>query len=170
MTKDTAQDQARAQYESIQELLAAASMDWDRYQELIDMRDEHEMDMREATSPRPFNAVHPNEAEELADMEDIALAADVTSEDEAQTRIYEDPLSVQVRSDWTDPGATMVAGEFMILLCTGGPAVRIVGELDDNGDPARAWMEFQDWGTPWTRYGAASQDELVRYASYFFQS
>ena len=40
--------------------------------------------------------------------------------------------------------------EFEILLCTGGPACRIVGDLDESCQPSSARIEHQDWGTPWT--------------------
>lgn len=63
--------------------------------------------------------------------------------------VKEDPLHVQVRSDWHDLGDTPEAAEFNILLCTGGPAVRILGELRDE----RVYscrLQHQDWGTPWT--------------------
>ncbi|MDR6858912.1 hypothetical protein J2W96_005244 [Variovorax guangxiensis] len=39
--------------------------------------------------------------------------------------------------------------EFEILLCTGGPTVRIVGDLDHHGEPDRARIEYQDWFEPW---------------------
>jgi hypothetical protein len=39
--------------------------------------------------------------------------------------------------------------EFMILLCTGGPAVRIRGELDRYSEPEKPRIEYQDWFTPW---------------------
>lgn len=76
----------------------------------------------------------------------------------AQTRIHEDALSVEVRSDWYDPcsqtKAHLVAArepaEFRILLCTGGPACQIRGTLSEHGEPASAQLEVQDWGTPWT--------------------
>ena len=65
----------------------------------------------------------------------------------------ESPLSVEVRSGWYDPCVGSDGPEeFCILLSTGGPALRIVGELNDWAEPARCWMEHQDWGTPWTRY------------------
>lgn len=105
--------------------------------------------------------------EELADL--IKDAGDCESEEDARERIQEDPLSVQVRSCWCSPGEEMKACEFEILLCTGGPAVRIRGELDQFNEPYRAWLEYQDWGTPWQRYfdedtGCA----LVEYASHFY--
>ena len=104
-------------------------------------------------------------AEELAELEDAA--GECTDEDEARQIIQEDPLEVQVRSDWTNPGDPLEAGEFMILLCTGGPAVRIVGELN-RGEPCRAWLEYQDWGTGWTQWFGASSDTLCKYAANFF--
>lgn len=75
-------------------------------------------------------------------------------EDAARRTIQEDPLSVEVRTGWHAPGTTseQTPEEFMILLCTGGPAVRLMGELDQHGCPDRVWMEHQDWGTPWTEY------------------
>ena len=36
---------------------------------------------------------------------------------------------MQVRSDWHDLGEAPDNAEFCILLCTGGPAVRITGSL-----------------------------------------
>ena len=57
--------------------------------------------------------------------------------------------------------------EFCILLSTGGPASRIRGELD-NGEPCRAWLEVQDWGTPWTQYFDIEQDTLLAYARCFY--
>lgn len=79
------------------------------------------------------------------------IANDCESEDEAQERIRQDALEVKVRSEWHYPGDEDVKpDQFYILLCTGGPAIRIIGELDEYGQPVRAWLEYQDWGTPWT--------------------
>lgn len=97
-----------------------------------------------------------------------AAAGDCADEEEeARQRIQDDPLSVEVRSDWTNPGEPLEPSEFMILLCTGGPSVRIVGELN-LGEPCRAWLEYQDWGTPWTRYFGTDSDTLCQYASQFY--
>jgi len=68
----------------------------------------------------------------------------------ARQRIMEDALSVQVRSGWYTPGAEQKAAEYEILLCTGGPACRIVGKLSEHGEPDTASMEVQDWFQPWT--------------------
>jgi len=70
--------------------------------------------------------------------------------DEAEARIHEDPLSIEIRGDWYLLGEqTAEPMEFRILLCTGGPAVRIQGELNGHREPEDACIEFQDWGTPW---------------------
>lgn len=61
----------------------------------------------------------------------------------------ESALSVEVRSGWQTPDSPLDPEEFQILLTTGGPALRLVGELDGS-EPARCWFEVQDWGTPWT--------------------
>lgn len=63
---------------------------------------------------------------------------DATEEDHeaAERAIHEDALSVEVRSGWYVPGARDAdtkPAEYRILLCTGGPAVQIVGGL------VRAW-------------------------------
>ena len=87
------------------------------------------------------------------------------NEEEAQEAISEDPLSVEVRSGWQNPVEKLEPEEFEILLCTGGPAVRIIGDLD-NGEPYRARIEYQDWGTPWTEYFPTSEEReaLLEYA------
>ena len=63
----------------------------------------------------------------------------------------------------------MTSAEYKITLCTGGPAVRIVGELD-NGYPHSASLEYQDWGTPWTAYWLKEEEEeiLLEYAQCFY--
>lgn len=92
------------------------------------------------------------------------------NEDEARERIQEDPLSVEVRSDWHRPGDAATLGEYLILLCTGGPACRIIGELSEHGEPTTARLEHQDWFTPWTEYRLDSEEEaiLLRYANCFY--
>lgn len=173
-----AEQQAAAQYESIVSMLDALDVDYDRLEELKDERQELAeavTDTAEHAETNPAAAM--DAAFELAEwdkdnadeLEELAAAAgECTDEDEARDRINEDPLEVQVRSDWANPGEELTPGEFMILLCTGGPAVRIVGELDEHGEPCRAWLEYQDWGTPWTHYWGATSSTLCRYASHFF--
>jgi hypothetical protein len=88
--------------------------------------------------------------------------------DIVRERIQEDPLSVDVRSGWVSPGSTMEAEEFCILLCMGGPAVRIIGTLGNHGEPDYATLQHQDWYEEWTDYRLADSDVLVRYASCFY--
>ena len=72
--------------------------------------------------------------------------------DAAEQVIRESPLSVRVRSGWQNVGeeSKFEPEEFEILMGTGGPAVRIMGTLDEHRQPDSARIEWQDWGTPWT--------------------
>jgi len=91
-------------------------------------------------------------------------------EDDLRQTIDEDPLSVQVRSGWASSPAEFEAEEFEILLCTGGPACRVVGELD-RGQPHRARLEYQDWFTPWIEYldmTSEERDALLTYSQQFY--
>ena len=81
--------------------------------------------------------------------------------DAAQTAISEAPLSVEVRSGWYTPcDADPEPAEYQILLTTGGPALRITGRLGAHDEPETADLEYQDWGTPWTRYHPAHGEPL----------
>lgn len=170
-TEDRAEDQAAAQYSSIVDMLAAVECDYERLQELRDEREEFIVERmndsicNRACAEYEWTVERLDDAVELAELE--AAAGDCTNEEDARQRIDEDPLSVEVRSDWSAPGEPLEAGEFRILLCTGGPAVQIRGELN-RGEPVWAWIEYQDWGTPWTQYSGASSDTLCQYASHFF--
>jgi hypothetical protein len=91
--------------------------------------------------------------------------------DAARQAIEEDALSVEVRTDWHSPGAdTDKPTEYRILLCTGGPAVQIVGRLSQYGEPETATLQFQDWFTPWTGYYDTDMEEdvLLDYARCFW--
>ena len=138
---DTARDQAIAQYGSIAELVAALECDYERLEELREQKEHH--DERDE-----WAAIHPDDAQELEDLENAA--GETEDADRARQDIEEDALSVEIRSGWQSADETLEAAEFCILLCTGGPAVRVRGELDEYREPSRAWIEYQDWGTPWT--------------------
>lgn len=71
----------------------------------------------------------------------------------------ESALSVDVRSGWQSPDEHLIPEEFQILLTTGGPALRLVGELEDL-EPCRSWFEVQDWGTPWTACHCQHEREI----------
>lgn len=150
-----ARDQAIAQLRSITEMVAALGCDFDRLEELRD------------TDPAELSA---DDAEELAEL--VAAAGEAESTDDARERIEEDALSVEVRSDWHAPGESAEPSEFCILLCTGGPAVRIVGELDC-GQPSRPRLQYQDWFTPWsdlilTADDGIDDDALQAYCECFY--
>lgn len=92
------------------------------------------------------------------------------TEDTIQDRISETPLDVMIRSHWHSPGTSTDGGEFNILLCTGGPAVRLIGEYNKDGEPDSARIEYQDWGTPWTQLHALTEREesdLLMFCTYF---
>lgn len=154
-----AEDQARAQLASIVSMVAALQCDYDRLEELRDERDNFEDDDLNGDADRhaAWARENPSDADELEELE--AAAGDCEDEDEARERIQEDALEVQVRSGWHEPGHLADPEEFYILLCTGGPAVRIVGELDEHQQPSRPRLEYQDWGTPWTELVSMDRDE-----------
>jgi hypothetical protein len=80
-------------------------------------------------------------------------AEDDSAIEEAEQTIREDALSVEVRSNWHTPGAGDAYNEqFRILLCTGGPACQIIGNLGEHDEPEEDSLriEVQDWFKPWT--------------------
>jgi len=101
---------------------------------------------------------------ELCEQFDIYAEPD----ENAMQTIQESVLSVTVRDGWHQPGVPSEgAEEYEILLTTGGPALRIYGELDDYGQPRTAELQMQDWFTPWTHY-PSPQADLLRFASCFY--
>jgi len=102
----------------------------------------------------------------------------------AEQAIMEDALTVEVRSDWYAPGQYGTGNdrtaEYRILLCTGGPAVQIVGKLSEHGEPETAVMQVQDWFMPWTDFmpvydamahsgdGESSEEIMLAYARCFY--
>ncbi len=121
--KNHAKEQARAQLDSIMEMVKAL-----KNGEVIDGQDPHE-------------------------------------------RIQEGPLAVEVRSDWHSPGdENDKPTEYKVLLCTGGPAVRIIGKLDEYGQPETVKLEYQDWFTPWELYRTTEEEyeALLTYAQQFY--
>jgi hypothetical protein len=185
--EDHGKQQAQAQYESIAAMVAALRCDFERLEELREEREAlaeaveaAEVGHAEAVRVRAgdVDAYHAldearaaladwdeENAEELNTLEHEA--GEYSDADEVRERIQEDPLSIEVRSSWVSLGDVLSADEFRILLCTGGPAVQIVGELDRR-EPVRAWIEYQDWGTPWTQYFNADNDTLLAYCREFY--
>lgn len=105
----------------------------------------------------------------LDETERSAYKADYHDEDAAREAIEQDALSVETRSGWHAPGEAGEDEEYCILLCTGGPAVRIIGELGQYGEATSARLQYQDWGTPWTEYITTREahDALVQFAGFY---
>ena len=106
-------------------------------------------------------------AEAEAQLESIkemlqALNDGDSSDDEinlAQDALLNKALSVEVRSDWTPLGDCFKAAEYRMLLCTGGPTVQVVGDLDAEGEPCNPELEYQDWFIPWASYPLDDKEE-----------
>lgn len=97
-------------------------------------------------------------AQRIAEM---VAALDPDAGGEADADIADAALSVDVRSGWYSPGERDPEPvEYQILLTTGGPSLRITGQLGGYGEPGTAHLEYQDWGTPWTRYHPAHGEPL----------
>ena len=151
---ENAQQEAAAQFENIESLLAALEVDFYRLEELQETANDTPEDMTDA------------DREELTELKTAAMG--FSNDDDVLNAIREEPLSIEVRSGWHGAGDELTPEEFSILLMTGGPAVRIRGDLDRNGEPDRAWLEYQDWGTPWTQHGIGNDsDTLCRFAAFF---
>jgi hypothetical protein len=104
---------------------------------------------------------------------DTSCGADCPHDvDEAREAIIGDALDVQVRGEWHTPGAIDAAApyEFKILLCWGGPAVQIIGTLDDSNEPDGARLQYQDWFTEWEDYPLTQEEEerVITYAQQFY--
>ena len=142
---------------TIREMVAALECDYDRLEEL-----------REAIKSDEFRTSEEDaeEREELAELEKDA--GDCNDRDDAAQRIWEDPLSLEFRSGWSMYRNDLQAQEFCLLLTTGGPAVRIIGEIRD-GEAHSANLEVQDWGTPWTQHITTGADHkaLMTYVRCF---
>lgn len=144
----------RACMDSIHDMVNALNCDYDRLDELKGLRDSWEP-ANKKEHRAGWAKCNPQEAEELQELED--QAGDFTDREDAETRIQEDPLSIEFRSGWVTDKSEMQAEEFCILLSTGGPASRIVGEIRD-GQAHRPRLEVQDWGTAWTEFQHTSED------------
>ncbi len=174
-THESLQETGRCALASIREMVAALECDYERLEELRDEWEALQEAIKGATEERDTEAlsshVDPDELAELSlavsdaheaakewqdDYSDelaglIDAAGDCKDREDAEQRIHEDPLSLEYRSGWVTDKSEMEAEEFCLLLSTGGPAVRIMGELSD-GEATRAYLQVQDWGTAWTDY------------------
>ena len=110
---------------------------------------------------------------QLASIKAMLEAVENAADDEreaAEQAIYDDPLAVDVRSGWVNVwAAEFEPVEYRVLLCTGGPAVQLEGELDDRNQPYNVQLQHQDWFEPWQTVPLNAEDTetLLTYVRYF---
>ena len=92
--------------------------------------------------------------EKITFLESLNVTSSEEEEEIEQTResILNSALSVEFRSGWSTNPEELEIEEFKILLSWGGPALRVIGDLDQYKQPENIKMQFQDWGTPWTDF------------------
>jgi hypothetical protein len=175
--QDSARAQALAQVASIVGMIAAYDCDFDRLRELRDERESLVYDVElYSNDPDEMQKLivarsalrdwEQENGEELAELE--SAAGDCKDQDDAKQLILEDVLCVEYRSGWTSDKSEFSADEFRILLCTGGPHVEIMGEIDHNGEPSRCWIVYSGWGTNGTLYAFEfDQATILRYCGFF---
>ena len=111
---------------------------------------------------------------QLASIKEMLRAVENAADDEreaAEQAIYDDPLEVSVRcASWSSPYDNLEPDEYRVLLCTGGPAVQITGDLNEHMQPVTARLQHQDWFEPWQTVPLNAEDTkaLLTYARYFF--
>ena len=111
---------------------------------------------------------------QLASIKEMLKAVENATGDEreaAEQAIYDDPLEVSVRcASWSSQYDNLEPDEYRILLCTGGPAVQLEGELDDRNQPYNVQLQHQDWFEPWETLSIDDKDTetLLTYARHFF--
>lgn len=110
--------------------------------------------------------------EDMIERHEVATEQAIHGPDETECtcrEIEESVLEVAVRDGWHSPGQPSQDGaeEFYILLTTGGPALRIFGELNEHCEPSRAELQMQEWSTGWERY-PAPEATLLSFAQCFY--
>ena len=168
------QEIGRRAMESIAEMVDALECDYDRKEAL-------ETELEDACTGQSEHNVWGNEwleatanddqhtmqeaAQELIELR--KAAGECESREDAEQRIQEDPLSLEFRSGWSTSREDLQPEEFKLLLGTGGPAVQIVGEIND-GEPCNVRLQAQDWFTPWTDYRDQDEETLLTYCRCFY--
>lgn len=174
--EERAQELGACTYSSLEEMVAALKCDYERLEELKEEREELEEALSDAKYDEDAEEISEataalrewdeENAEEFKELKDAA--GDCEDEDQARERIQEDPLSVQVRSGWASCKEEFEAEEFEILLGTGGPAMRLIGDLDYYNSPCNVRLQVQDWFQPWTDYRGGDSDVLEAYCKCFY--
>lgn len=164
--QNTAELAARAQVASIVAMVAALNVDYDQLGYLREERDDFAADYTpDYMGRKAWAEKNPEEAEELAELEEAANGCE--SEDQARERIYEDALSVEVRSGWASPGEDLDPEEFRIVLCTGGPHVEILGEFDIDNEPNSVRICYRGWSESGELFDF-DQETVLTYCKQFF--
>lgn len=93
--------------------------------------------------------------EMVANLHQAELGDNDKAREDAEEAIRNDPLSIEAKK------------QYEILLCWGGPAARITGELDEHNEPEGAELQYQDWFTQWTAY-PCDEEVLLDYVRQFY--
>jgi hypothetical protein len=100
-------------------------------------------------------------------------AEDESDKDDALTAIYENPLELTKDYDqMEDQDGEIHYGKelsYNLLLCTGGPAVRVIGNLNKWKEADSAKLQHQDWFTSWKDAPLTKdqKENLIRYVNFF---
>lgn len=156
--------------ERIEEIEARMAELTTEIDELQAFMDDYQGDRRRAPFTLKRDALNEKDKErttlenEKDDLEDRKLKEAIEEE------IQESPLSVEIRYGWHAPGSDQkdCDAEYMILLSTGGPALRLTGTLGKYNEPDSARLEHQNWFTPWTEYHDVDEDILLWFARFFY--
>ena len=89
----------------------------------------------------------------------VTCDEDYEKQEEIKENILNSALSVEFRSGWTSNPNELEIEEFKILLTWGGPALRVIGELNQYKEPENIKMQFQDWGTFWTDFEITEEQQ-----------
>jgi len=99
--------------------------------------------------------------EKITFLESLNVTGPEEEEEIEQIResINNSALSVEFRSGWSTNSEKLEVEEFKILLTWGGPALRVIGDLDQYKQAENIKLQFQDWGTPWTDFQLSENQE-----------
>jgi hypothetical protein len=154
---------------SIADMVAALECDYDRLEEAKEERTELAAQLEAAHTQTDMSATIERLGAlnvEIAELREVA--GDCESREDAERLIQESPLEITLSGTWSMDEEPR-ADKAYILLGTGGPATRIVVELTEHMEPGRAYIQAQDWGTPWTDCpGVIDQDTLLTYCRQFY--